>query len=80
MGLGVKMTTSQKVILYNLIMLQVMKDMPMTRGSGRSLLYWDHLWRYHAAKRTEFCLAALGETIMDILPGDHPAREYDDEN
>ena len=69
------MTPRQKTILYNLIYIQVMRRMPIPRVSGKSILYWDNLWRYHAFKQTEYCLAAIGETMTDILPEDHPARD-----
>lgn len=66
------MNTNQKTILYNLMLIQVMKQYPIARGSGKSLAFWELLLRREAVKRTEYCLAAIGETIMDILPEDHP--------
>lgn len=68
------LTSHQKTILYNLILYSIMRNAQIPRGSGKSLLWWDHIWRREAFKQTEYCLMALGESVMDILPNDHPAR------
>ena len=62
------MTTQQKVILYNLVLMQVIMNNPIPRGSGKSLISWDLLWRRKAFSQTEYCLAAIGETITDLAP------------
>ena len=62
------MTTRQKIILYNLILLKVMEQYQIPRGSGKSLAYFALSWRREAFRRTEFCLAAIGESLEGIAP------------